>query len=444
MEPVEIEEFLVNSYLVNPYSGLARIRRRQVDRILQDMDLGELSRYLQHHHAEDEDDEGFDCLMLALGHYQACLPGNEQHPERVLTEEVLPRRFKSKGKGRERYLPVVMAAARSEKILDDDIAGQSQAIKETRREVWASCFGESLFSAMVFAQIFRDHNVLITGETGTGKELVARAIQAGAMGGQDGSPPPAVSVNAAAIPENLVESTLFGHVKGAFTDATDHKGKIMQASGGSIFIDEIAELPMTTQVKLLRVIETDEVDPLGASKTAEVQLRYVAATNNDPGDMFVSNSFRPDLYHRLAGAIIRMPPLRERLEDIDSIFDHFKSHCNPSDRPLGHLVGFETTREWLQSAEAQQYHWPGNVRELLTVIRRLLIRTDPHLERSRPSTSPGDSVPDSIRHRKWSMHEVRDWYMKRVLEDNDNNYEQAARVLKLNRSTVRRHHRRMK
>jgi len=208
--------------------------------------------------------------------------------------------------------------------------------------------------------------VLITGETGTGKELVARAIhRAGARRHM-----PFVTVNCAAIPPTLLESELFGHVRGAFTGAAAHrKGKFLLANGGTIFLDEIGTMGADLQSKLLRVLQEREIDPLGAERTVPIDVRVVAATNRDLRQLVSSGVFQEDLFYRLDVIPIVVPPLRERLDDIPLLVDHFVSrHAAQSGKRIEALE--RGVIEVLQS-----HNWPGNVRELENVIERAVVLT---------------------------------------------------------------------
>ena len=206
--------------------------------------------------------------------------------------------------------------------------------------------------------------VLITGETGTGKELVARAIH-------DRSAQrnmPLIKVNCAAIPETLLESELFGHVRGAFTGATTtKKGKFALADGGTIFLDEIGTMSPTLQSKLLRVLQEREIEPLGSERTERVDLRVIAATNRDLRQMVVEAKFQEDLFYRLNVIPIEIPPLRERREDIPALVDHFvQKHSHRTGRRIDRM-------EDGVLATLQQYDWPGNVRELEITIERAVV-----------------------------------------------------------------------
>jgi len=206
--------------------------------------------------------------------------------------------------------------------------------------------------------------VLITGESGVGKEVLARCIQ----GASDRAGKPFVTVNCGAIPENLVESILFGHVKGSFTGATDnHLGKFAEANGGTLFLDEVGELPLDMQVKLLRVLQEGEVDPVGSKRPIKVDVRIISATNKDLAKLVADNAFREDLYYRLNVFPIEAPPLRDRCEDVPTLVGRFISRFNAeegrnvrgaSDATMQMLINFD---------------WPGNVRQLENAVFRAVI-----------------------------------------------------------------------
>ena len=208
--------------------------------------------------------------------------------------------------------------------------------------------------------------VLITGETGTGKELVARAVH-------DRSAQknlPLIKVNCAAIPETLLESELFGHLKGAFTDATGtKKGKFSLANRGSIFLDEIGTMSVGLQAKLLRVLQEREIEPLGAERAEHVDVRVIAATNRDLRQLVDEGRFQDDLFYRLHVIPIVVPPLRDRVEDIPMLVKHFADkHVTRSGKSI------DTLEDGVVSS-LQEYHWPGNVRELENTIERAVVLT---------------------------------------------------------------------
>jgi len=235
-----------------------------------------------------------------------------------------------------------------------------------------------------------ESTVLLTGESGTGKELVARAIHF--------SGPRAnarfVAVDCGAIAPSLIASELFGHVRGAFTGASaDRAGLVQTADRGTLFLDEIGNLPFELQASLLRLIETREVRPVGASSTSPVNVRYIAATNRDLQELVAQGEFREDLFYRLNVFPIRLPPLRERREDIVPLASHFLAES--SARMHKSIEGF--TAEALDAL--QRYDWPGNVRELSNVVERLVIlRGGPRIghatvQRSLAVPAPSASVP---------------------------------------------------
>jgi sigma-54 dependent transcriptional regulator, flagellar regulatory protein len=211
-----------------------------------------------------------------------------------------------------------------------------------------------------------DSTILITGETGTGKGLVARAIHHNSLRAQNGF----VSINCGAIPENLLESELFGHVKGAFTGATANKvGKFEQAHGGTIFLDEIGDMSPDLQVKLLRVLEEGEFEPVGGNRTVHVDVRVIAATHRDLEARVSEGRFREDLYYRLYVIPLVLPSLRERGPDIMLLAEHFLNHFN--ERTQSSVTGFSKSAR----AAMLRHAWPGNVRELRNLVERLVVLT---------------------------------------------------------------------
>jgi DNA-binding NtrC family response regulator len=209
--------------------------------------------------------------------------------------------------------------------------------------------------------------VLIEGESGVGKELIARAVQ----GESDRRSKPFIVVNCGAIPENLVESILFGHEKGSFTGAVDKRiGKFQEADGGTLFLDEVGELPLEAQVKLLRALQEGEIDPVGSKKPVKVNIRLISATNRDMIQLVRDGKFREDLYYRLNVFPIWVPPLRDRLGDVTELAQHF----------LARFAAEEGKRISTISAPAldllSRYSWPGNVRQLENAVFRAVVLTD--------------------------------------------------------------------
>ena len=207
--------------------------------------------------------------------------------------------------------------------------------------------------------------ILLEGESGVGKEMVARAIQ----GSGDRRSRPFVTVNCGAIPDNLVESILFGHEKGSFTGATEkHAGKFVEAHTGTLFLDEIGDLPLDVQVKLLRAVQEGEVDPVGGRSTIKVDIRLISATNRDLIQRVKDGAFREDLYYRLNVFPIHVPPLRERKDDIPLLVQHFVARLGKSETG-GRVKGISSTA----LAMLEAYDWPGNIRQLENAIFRAVV-----------------------------------------------------------------------
>ncbi len=278
-------------------------------------------------------------------------------------------------------------------------------------------------------------SVRITGESGTGKELIARAIHYNSPR----TKAPFVAVNLAAVPETLIESELFGHKRGAFTDArTDRIGLFAEADTGSIFLDEIGELALPLQAKLLRVLQEHELRPLGSTKTQRIDVRVIAATNRNLESMLADGSFREDLYYRLNVIQVDLPPLRSRPEDVIPLAEHFLAGVGQRQDP---------PRRFRIAPEAQQlllaYAWPGNVRELHNVLERgvALARGDELRADDLPGhvreRKPGDFLAAAVA-RRMTMADLEREYIERVLEDEGGNKTRAAQRLGLDRKTLYR------
>jgi DNA-binding NtrC family response regulator len=278
-------------------------------------------------------------------------------------------------------------------------------------------------------------NVLITGESGTGKELVAKAIHYNS----ERRDAPFVPVNCAAIPEALLESELFGHVKGAFTDAkADKRGLFEEAQKGTLFLDEISELPLLLQAKLLRAIQEREIRRVGATRAMPVDVRIIAATNLNLAEEVKAKRFREDLFYRLNVIEIRLPPLRERREDIPLLVDAFLKKCAESSQ--------KEVRGMNEAALAFliDYAWPGNVRELENVIERAvtLARGEKIVPEDLPSAIQGirgeRRVIEESAERILPLQEVEKAYILRILEKTGGNKYQAAQALGIDRKTLYR------
>ena len=238
------------------------------------------------------------------------------------------------------------------------------------REAFPYIIGQSRALRSIFGQIMKvaptDTTILLSGESGTGKELIATAIYEQSL--RKGKP--FVKINCVAIPEGLLESELFGHEKGAFTGAaTQKKGKFELADGGTVFLDEIGDMPLTTQAKILRALQAKEFERVGGTHPISVDIRLIAATNKNLQYMVTMGTFREDLFYRLNVFSIHLPPLRERREDIPLLIDHFL-------KPSGKVteVSPQAMRLLLK------YHWPGNIRELENVIERAVVIAEEIIE----------------------------------------------------------------
>lgn len=295
------------------------------------------------------------------------------------------------------------------------IIGQSQAMQE------------------LFKTIEKTKNnnatVLITGESGTGKEMVARAIHYNSQF----SSAPFVAVNCGAIPEQLLESELFGHVKGAFTGATNSRiGFFQAANGGTLFLDEITNASLSVQAKLLRAIQEKEVTMVGDTKSQKINLRLIAATNTEMSEAIKNKSFREDLYYRLNVITIDIPPLKSRKEDIPLLVNYFNTKHSKDNKkqPL------TFNRTILQLFE--DYAWPGNVRELENLVHRLVILCDKKVEMTHiPDYMKYVPIEDENQNELLPLKIIERRHILKVLAATNNNKTKAAEILGIDRKTLR-------
>jgi len=275
--------------------------------------------------------------------------------------------------------------------------------------------------------------VLIYGESGTGKELVAHALHA--LSPRSGEP--FVEVNCAAIPEDLIESELFGHNKGAFAGATDAKiGKFQKADGGTLFLDEVGDMSLRTQSKVLRVLEEQRIEPVGAAESMQVDARVVAATNKNLEEEIARGNFREDLFYRLNVIPFFVPPLRDRREDVAELAQHFlREFTTAYGRKAKELTpeAFEVLTE---------YHWPGNVRELKNLIERIVILNPQVRVDARHIPLNSRRPAERTLERFGSLQEVREAaereYILKKLEETHGNVSRTAELLGLERSNLYR------
>ena len=323
-----------------------------------------------------------------------------------------------------------------ERALDDRrLREENRRLREQveQRLSFENILGHSKAMQALFEQIRAvvgsDASVLLLGESGTGKELVARAIHHhGAR--RDG---PFVPVNCAAIPENLLESELFGHEKGAFTGADRRRrGLFAEANGGTLFLDEVGDIPLALQAKLLRVLQDKAVRPVGGSQEIQLDLRLVAATHRDLPGLVAEGRFREDLYYRLAVIPLRLPSLRERPEDIVLLASHFLERATAK---LGkRLEGFdEDATAWLLA-----HRWPGNVRELENVIERAAtLARGPRVTFAdlRIEFAAQEATGTGVRP---TLAELETQYIRRILDETKGDKRAAARILGVSVRTLQR------
>ncbi|PID81360.1 Fis family transcriptional regulator [bacterium DOLZORAL124_64_63] len=321
-----------------------------------------------------------------------------------------------------RQLTEENARLQSELGRDTGLLGSGAAMEQLRQEIARAAGSEA--------------RVLITGENGTGKELIARALHAGSPRADR----PFIKVNCAAIPSELLESELFGHERGAFTGAVSRRvGKFERAQGGTLLLDEIGDMNATTQAKLLRVLEDGELERLGGTGVITLDVRIFASTNRDLEALRASGDFREDLYHRVKVVPIHAPALRDHVEDIPELARHFLEHfCRTAGRPTMHFTAEALRR-------LQTHDWPGNVRELRNLVERVMIMApgeaveEPFVESLLPGAAAcrepvGLGLADYLLHHEKS-------YIGKALTCHGGNLAAAARELGLDRANL---HRRLK
>ncbi|AMV40300.1 sigma-54-dependent transcriptional regulator [Planctomyces sp. SH-PL62] len=331
--------------------------------------------------------------------------------------------------------------ALKDRLLVDEIADLNTRLR--RRYAYHNMLGRSRRMAEVFAKVERvgssSCTVLITGETGTGKELVAQAVHQSDVARRGG---PLVAVNCAALPEHLLESELFGHERGAFTGADRQKiGRFEAAAGGVLFLDEIGEMPMGMQAKLLRVLQDGRFERVGGTEPIQADCRVLAATNVDLAEAVAQGRFRSDLFYRLNVVAIESPPLRERLDDVPLLVHHFLHKMEERGLPVKTMSRAALSR-------LLRYDWPGNVRELEHVIELMVVTTHgPVIE---PENLPAEIVPqreepfsldfDHFRPLQELTEEftqrIEKAYLARVLEKYRGRIDQCAQHCGLSRRSI--------
>lgn len=323
---------------------------------------------------------------------------------------------------------------RQSRIEADNLRSRQKQLSADLDQPFHDFIGHSPVMAKLFATIQKlaktDANVLILGENGTGKELVARELHRQSQRADEVF----ISVDMGAVSETLFESELFGHVKGAFTDAREERaGRFEIASGGTLFLDEICNLPLTLQAKLLTVLDNRNVIRLGSNKHIPIDVRLICATNMPIHGMVAENKFRQDLLYRINTVEIHMPPLKERPEDIPLLVDHFlKIYCNKYNKPLKRMSPATMKR-------VEKYSWPGNVRELQHAIERAVIMSDSTT--FQPSDFFFSAVvikEDSLIFEDYNLEEIEKLVIRKALSKHGGNISLAAKELGLSRTSLYR------
>jgi DNA-binding NtrC family response regulator len=328
----------------------------------------------------------------------------------------------------------IQRALEQNRLLQENLLYRQELITKYKLE---NIVGRSPQMLQVYKTIARvaesRSTVLLVGESGTGKELVARAIHFNSLRAAK----PFVAVDCGSLAETLLESELFGHVRGAFTGAiTSKKGLFEEADGGTCFLDEVGDISLTMQAKLLRVLQEHEIKRVGGTETVKIDVRIIAATNKNLEEMVAEKKFREDLFYRLNVVSLHLPPLRDRGEDIPLLADHFlRKYAAENKKPVSRI-----SQEALD--HLLLYQWPGNVRELENVIERavtlshssLILPEDlPRRLRVEPVETPARFLPSHI-----PLSELEKLYIQKVLEETGGNKKKAAAVLGIDRRTLYR------
>src|SRR6187401_1081740 len=325
--------------------------------------------------------------------------------------------FLTKPVDKQELLDQVQKALRISGFADNDEDWRAEIITRS------SLVEEKLSQAHMVAGT--DARVLITGESGTGKELLARAIH-------NASPrrtKPFVAINCSAMAENLLESELFGHIKGSFTGAVrDHQGLFQATDGGTLLLDEIGDMPMRLQVKLLRVLQEEQVRPVGSTEAIKVNTRVISATHRDLKDLMVKGSFREDLYYRLNVVNIHLPALRERREDIPLLVEHFLRQISAEGSQERKVYAPEAVELLVAS------HWPGNIRQLYNVVRQNVALSPMRVISAEQVRSALGEQANALPSFSEARDEFTRNYLSQLLQITSGNVSQAARLAKRNRT----------
>jgi two-component system response regulator AtoC len=408
------------------FEGLEKMNHSDFDFILCDLKMPKMDGMTLLRQSREEHPDKTFIMMSAYGNIDDALEAMK-----IGAYDYISKPFKT-----DEVLLTLKKAEERERLKAENISLQNKIKKIEQKYSFGNIIARSEAMRHVFDLVSKvaDHKttVLITGESGTGKDLAARAIH---QSGNRASAP-MVSINCGGIPENLLESELFGYKRGAFTDAVkDKPGRFEEANGGTMLLDEIGELPLALQVKLLRVLQEEEITPLGGTGSKKIDVRVIAATAKDLQKEVEENRFREDLFYRINVMTIHLPPLRERRGDIPLLIGYFIDQFN---KKLNKEVEGLTSEA---VPALMGYAWPGNIRELENVIERaVLLSKDRWItpEELPPSITSDQSMPATVipegtlSIRKASKILERD-LIKKVLELTDGNRTQSAKILEISR-----------
>jgi two-component system response regulator AtoC len=408
------------------FEGLEKMNQSDFDFILCDLKMPKMDGMTLLRQSREEHPDKTFIMMTAYGNIDDALEAMK-----IGAYDYISKPFKT-----DEVLLTLKKAEERERLKAENISLQNKIRKIEQKYSFGNIIARSEAMRHVFDLVSKvaDHKttVLITGESGTGKDLAARAIH---QSGNRASAP-MVSINCGGIPENLLESELFGYKRGAFTDAVkDKPGRFEEANGGTMLLDEIGELPLPLQVKLLRVLQEEEITPLGGTGSKKIDVRVIAATSKDLQKEVEENRFREDLFYRINVMTIHLPPLRERRGDIPLLIGYFIDQFN---KKLNKEVEGLTSEA---VPALMGYSWPGNIRELENVIERaVLLSKDRWItpEELPPSITSDQSMPATVipegtlSIRKASKILERD-LIKKVLELTDGNRTQSAKILEISR-----------
>lgn len=401
--------------------GLKKFKAESPDLVITDVKLGDMNGLEVLEAVKDETPETPVIVITAFGSIEMAVKAMQEGAFNFITKP-----FDRETLRLSCQKALEMQALRSQK---QQLAEEVNRLTGTEGMVTAnSAMAELLDTAMRVAG--SEATVLITGESGTGKEVLARLIHQNSPRNNG----PMVAVNCAAIPDTLIESELFGHVKGAFTGAvSNRKGRFQTAAQGTLFLDEIGDLKMEMQAKLLRAIQEREVEPIGSDRKEKIDVRLIAATNKNLQEAIAAKVFREDLYYRLGVIPLHIPPLRERREDVPALVEHFlKKIGAPADVRLSSSA----------LAKMKEYPWPGNIRELQNVIERsVILRKGPVIDETDLSLplslgQSGNGAIPEIPPEGLSLEEVEKGLVEKALKISNGNRSEAARLLKIPRHVL--------